>query len=547
MKSHQAQSQLEQAYHKLFLGIEVNGFGYGIPVECVREIVYQVKLNPLPQTPDFVRGVAVIRDEAIPVLDLNILLGGDRQIKIHDESCYIVIQLADGNDNLTQVCLLADQILQTYKINKNNIDTSPSVTYEKLINYILGVTRIDEHVLVLIEPADLISPLLNTVTPYVTYKDNATLSGKNKSEVEERKAKNRYLSVYVNEEEYAFPLPAISQVINMSSLANHVEEDIPDFLSTAAIYNDRLVVIVRLGDIISDEPRPESTDSDSSRDVIVLVELQSGLMGIAVNHIGQSYDSETDPQTNSFCNDLQRNRIGSLGFIKKEKQDESIEVINPFGVFSNKELITLDAWMKNINRLIQTTNPDKSRDTADENEGGPLAAYTGSYLVVQVGNHLVGLDNRYVDEVLSYDALIPMNNGPRWFPGLLDLRDSTYPVIDIHTKFDLDPAETNEHDRNVLIMIRNNDHKVGLMVKKVMHSIKVTEKELKGSEYSNIYIVPEALNAVADTPEGIVHIIDLANVIEMPEISAERRLRALQQETEQSDSNLLNPQMLTAR
>ena len=42
---------------------------------------------------------------------------------------------------------------------------------------------------------------------------------------------------------------------------------------------------------------------------------------IVVNHIGQSYESETEPQVNSFCSDLQRNRIGSLGFIKKKKED----------------------------------------------------------------------------------------------------------------------------------------------------------------------------------------------------------------------------------
>jgi len=524
--AHPATDQFEQALHKIFLAIEVGNFDYGIPVECVREIVYQVKLNPLPQTPDFVRGVAVIRDDAIPVLDLNILLGGKQPTRIHEESCYIIIQLADCNQALTQVCLLADQIFQTYKINIDDIDAPPAITEDKLINYVLGVSRIHDHVLILFEPADLISPFLNSVTPYVTYTDASTAS--DDDEAKARKAKNRYLSIYANEEEFAFPLPAISQVINTSSINHHIDEDIPEFVSQAGIYNDQLIVTVSLAEVTATTNNQQSPVSHSSRDVVVLVELRNGLMGIVVSHIGESYESEVEPQKNSICSDLQRSRINSLGFIKKG--DESIEIINPFGFFSNQELVTLDAWMQNINRIMTTSNSGQEDETADGDEVGPYAQYAGSYLVTQVGEYFIGLDNRYVDEVLSYKEILPMKNGPHWFPGVIDLRDKTYPVIDLHKKFDLGPVEKHPHHRNVLVMIRNNDHKVGLMVDKVMHSVAITDKQLSGNDNSNLYIIPEALNATADTSEGIVHIIDLVSVIELPEVSGSSRMQVIKQD-----------------
>ncbi len=45
------------------------------PLECVDETMRPLAIEPVAGTPDFVRGVAVIRGAAIPVVDLQALLG----------------------------------------------------------------------------------------------------------------------------------------------------------------------------------------------------------------------------------------------------------------------------------------------------------------------------------------------------------------------------------------------------------------------------------------------------------------------------------------
>ncbi len=128
----QAQNILSQKEGQTkFLALEVGGYGFGIPISSVSEIIYYTKINPLPQTPDFVRGVALIRQETIPVLDLNMLLGGDQETRIHHESCFITVQLEDSSGRLMQVCLLADRILQTYKVDNKSVGMPPVIGDEE--------------------------------------------------------------------------------------------------------------------------------------------------------------------------------------------------------------------------------------------------------------------------------------------------------------------------------------------------------------------------------------------------------------------------------
>jgi len=535
-----------------FLAIEVNGHGFGIPIDSVREIVYYSSINPLPQAPGYVRGVALIRQETIPILDLNILLGGEEQTPIHQESCFIVLQLADASGKLTKLCLLADRILQTYKIDSDVVDTPPLIDNEEVVNYVLGVARVAEQLFVLIDPACLITPLLDNVKPYVTYNGSANasdvpeLATNNVASLTEysKKSNNKYLSVFIDNNEYAFPLSLVSQVIDLSSLTDYVDEDLPAVLYGAATFMNKPLGIIRLSNLIAQTQNEQTTDNiepateqrsdqDVTREVIVLIEYNRGLLGIMVDRIGHTYDNAGDLQQNSFCNDLDRNRIKSLGFIDKE--DGSIEVIDPTSVLTSKEQLAVESWMSCIDRMIYMAEQKTASAESVQEEENQFAQFAGSYLVVQIGDEFVALNNTDVEEVLTYAELIPLKSGPEWFAGLLDLRQQTYPVIDLHIKLDVAPSANSQDDRKVLVMIKFAEQKVGLLVKKIIHSTHITLNQLQGTERASLVVKPAALHAVAELDNKLVHIINLQHVIKKEDISARSLLNELEQQNEQRD------------
>jgi len=521
-----------------FLTINVSERGFGIPIHSIREIVYHSAINPLPQTPDYVRGVTLVREETLPVLDLQLMLGGNKKTPIHDESCFIIVQISCGDGKTIQVCLLADQILHTYKFENQSIDTPPVVANETVIHYILGIARIEEQIFVLIDPTKLLLPLVDSVDSYLSDTSDKPddsieeLADSSSTTITKNKF-NKFLSVFVDEDEYAFPLSSVSQVINETDLNDAVKEDVPDVLYTAGFHNHKFFGVVKLNNILNrneelteTEEKSVLSDSIDKRNVIVLIEFKGEQLGIIVDRIGKTHETNSPLKQNAFCTDLNRERISSLGFIDNDKG--SIEVIEPIGLLTDDEQNTIRSWHRCMDRMMDMSETEeKEHSNNDERDDNPLYQHAGSYLVVNVGEELVAFSNNTVDEVLSYSELLQLNSGPAWFPGLLDLREKTYPVIDMRVKLDIDATDAYENSRKVLVMIKHEQEKIGLVVDQIVRSTQITAKQLLTSEKSTLYVQPQALHATAESDDGLINIINLDYIIEEPEISARRIMNEL--------------------
>ena len=61
----------EQMIHVI---MKLDGRLYGVPVGSVREVLEAPEINPLPQSPAFVKGICRVRKRSIAVLDLRAIL-----------------------------------------------------------------------------------------------------------------------------------------------------------------------------------------------------------------------------------------------------------------------------------------------------------------------------------------------------------------------------------------------------------------------------------------------------------------------------------------
>lgn len=543
MNQAQKKDNIQQTLKKI-LTIKVSGQGFAIAIDSIREIVYHTKISPLPQSPDFMRGVTRIRQETIPVFDLNMLLGDKKLTQIHAESCFITVLLKSEQGKTTQICLLADHILQTYKIDCNTIDEAPAIGDDAIVTYVEGVFRIDDQSFILIDTANLISPYLHEVTHYMSANEKILTDSDEENAADTKtsgikKTKNKYLSVYSDYGETAFPLSIVYQITNIDNLKKYVDGDIPDFIYSATIINDKPVAIIKLNDFIQSENESLNAKtqdvSTHLREIVILIEYQSGLLGVVVNNIGKTYDLENELTQNALCNDIKRERVKSLGFIDKE--DCSVEVIDPASLFLEQENHEVKSWMKCVEGLINISKKThESKDVVKKDN--PYARYAGSYLIVKVGAFLIGLKSADVDEVLSYESLIPVSGAPAWCSGLLDLRQCTHPVIDLHNKLDIDIENEVTDKRNVLVMIRYKNKKIGLAVDTIIQALHIQEKALAGEEESKLFVKPSAILATADCDCGLVHILNIKEIIEKDEISARRLLSELAQAN--NEPNLYN-------
>ena len=65
---------------------------YGIGILKIKEIIGMMAITPVPQTPDFVKGVINLRGKVIPVIDLRLRFGMEA-IDYTERTCIIVVEI----------------------------------------------------------------------------------------------------------------------------------------------------------------------------------------------------------------------------------------------------------------------------------------------------------------------------------------------------------------------------------------------------------------------------------------------------------------------
>lgn len=120
-----------------FLSFRLFKEDYALDALRVVEIVGIVDITPVPQTPDFVKGVINLRGKVIPVVDLRIRFNMPEE-SYTDETCIIVVEVGE-----LQMGVIIDTVLEVLDIESGDIEPPPSFGVEVNTDYIYGMGKID--------------------------------------------------------------------------------------------------------------------------------------------------------------------------------------------------------------------------------------------------------------------------------------------------------------------------------------------------------------------------------------------------------------------
>ncbi|MCC7388703.1 MAG: purine-binding chemotaxis protein CheW [Phycisphaerales bacterium] len=133
-----------------FLSFRIGREEFGVEILRVREIIGVIDVTPLPQTPDYVKGVINLRGKIIPVIELRAKLGLP-PMEYTEETCIIVVEVSDGGDECFHMGVIVDSVSEVMDIPPDSIEPAPRFGGNLNTSYILGMGKVKEHVLVLLE------------------------------------------------------------------------------------------------------------------------------------------------------------------------------------------------------------------------------------------------------------------------------------------------------------------------------------------------------------------------------------------------------------
>ena len=90
---------------------------------------------------------------------------------------------------------------------------------------------------------------------------------------------------------------------------------------------------------------------------------------------------------------------------------------------------------------------------------------TNEFLTFRLGNEEYGIDILRVQEIRGYDAVTPIANSPEFLKGVINLRGTIVPIVDLRIKFRV--GESNYDQFTVVIILNIANRVVGAVVDSV--------------------------------------------------------------------------------
>ena len=131
-------------------------------------------------------------------------------------------------------------------------------------------------------------------------------------------------------------------------------------------------------------------------------------------------------------------------------------------------------------------------------------------LTFRVADQEYSLDIMSVREIRGWTRTTPMPHAPDYMRGVINLRGTVLPVMDLARRLHLPSQETN--DRNVIIVVNLNGTLTGLLVDAVSDIVAITEDDLQPPDMSTDpqMSVVRSLTVIDDR---MIRVLDLRAVV----------------------------------
>jgi purine-binding chemotaxis protein CheW len=124
-----------------FLGQEE----YGVEILRVREIIGLLDITPLPQVPDFVKGVINLRGRIIPVIELRAKFSMSSK-PYDDETCIVVVEIEDEESgDEVHIGVIVDAVSEVRRIPASDTEPAPRFGVAVHTNCILGIGKVKRN------------------------------------------------------------------------------------------------------------------------------------------------------------------------------------------------------------------------------------------------------------------------------------------------------------------------------------------------------------------------------------------------------------------
>jgi purine-binding chemotaxis protein CheW len=140
------------------------------------------------------------------------------------------------------------------------------------------------------------------------------------------------------------------------------------------------------------------------------------------------------------------------------------------------------------------------------------------YLTFTLGEEEYGVEILKVQEIKGYSAVTPIPNTPPYIRGVMNLRGTIIPVMDLRAKFGL--AATAYNQFTVIIVVLVGTKVVGVIVDAVSDVLNIPSTDIQAAPDFGAQVETRFISGMAKAGEKLIVLVDIEKVISDDEIAA---------------------------
>ena len=146
---------IKEARSGKYLTFQLGGEVYGLQILKVQEIMGMMNVTRVPKMPAFIRGVFNLRGKVIPVVELRLKFELAATADT-ERTCIIVVQVSRGGLEVT-MGIIVDEVSEVLDVKAEQIEPPPSFGAAVDTEFILGMGKIGQKVLTLLDIDQILS------------------------------------------------------------------------------------------------------------------------------------------------------------------------------------------------------------------------------------------------------------------------------------------------------------------------------------------------------------------------------------------------------
>lgn len=149
-----------------------------------------------------------------------------------------------------------------------------------------------------------------------------------------------------------------------------------------------------------------------------------------------------------------------------------------------------------------------------EQVGDMAVASARKYLTFRLDTEEYGIDILKVQEIRGYEAPTRITNAPDFIKGVVNLRGTIVPIVDMRLKFQCSKAEYNSF--TVVIILNLNHRVVGIVVDSVSDVMELEPENLKPSPDIDSIIDNSCITGLGSVGERMLILLDIEMLMSSP-------------------------------